>query len=225
MIASVQTAPTASEPTPVSRSSTFPLLLWLVLQLAAASLAAGRVPLAAKYPLDGERLAAHVLLSAQCIAGALLFPFLLRDWRTAAQVIASAAPFQVAAGLLSGAEWEALMAAIAVVDAWLVTIAIWSSCLPTPRSRMIGVAAASLLTLGGGLLGYLRMEFSASESIPTALHTALPLASTFTALDGQRPWGGWLLISLFSAAGLAVFFARARRTLSMERPSASLLDN
>src|SRR5688572_29419877 len=78
-------------------STTGTLLIWLAIQLGATLLAALRIPLAAAYPEPAERLAVHVLLAVQVLAAGMLFPLLLRDWRSALQTIATAVPFQLAA--------------------------------------------------------------------------------------------------------------------------------
>src|SRR5688500_14317068 len=81
--------------------STSPLACWLAIQLGVILLAVSGIPLAARYAEPAERLAAHWMMGAQVVAAGLLFPFLLRDVRNSVQVIATAWPFQLAAGYLS----------------------------------------------------------------------------------------------------------------------------
>src|SRR5215213_7298770 len=136
---SVNSSTTVTDPSPVpSRPppSTAPLLLWLLIQLGAILLVVLRVPLAARYPEPAERLAPHLLLAVQIITAGMLFPFLLRDWRTAVQVVATAIPFQLAAGYLAGLEPRAMLPAIALVLSWIVVLAVWQPNLTTVRHRM-----------------------------------------------------------------------------------------
>src|SRR5215211_6686279 len=104
------TPDTAPTTLPRERSpSTAPLLLWLLIQLGAILLAVLRVPLAAAYREPAEQLAPYLLFAVQVVAAGMLFPFLLRDWRTAVQVIATAIPFQLAAVYLAGLEPRAML--------------------------------------------------------------------------------------------------------------------
>jgi hypothetical protein len=196
-----------------SPSSTAPLALWLGLQLAAVLVAVVRVPLAAQYPEPAEQMAAYLVTGTQGVAAALIFPFLLRSARTTVQVIASTWPFLLAAGYLAGVAPKAMIWPAASITAWLVTLALWASILRTTRAQMVGITIASLLTLGGGLLRYLRLEFAAGTAEPGfALETASPLLSTFAALDGSPSPAGWILLASLAFAAIAVrLFIQVKR--------------
>ena len=159
-----QTAQIAAVPEPpdgpLPRLEFAPVILWLAVQLAALALAAARVPLAAKYPRPEELLAAHLMLTVQVSASALLFPYLMRDWRTAASVIATAWPFLMLASTLAAVPVGRAVAAGAYVTLWLVALAAWAPLLTRPQLQSMGVAFAALVSVGGVALNYLRVEFS-----------------------------------------------------------------
>jgi hypothetical protein len=192
-------------------ASTWPLACWLAVQLGAVLLAVSGIPLAAHYPEPAERLAAHWVMGTQVVTAGLLFPFLLRDLRTSAQVIASAWPFQLAAGYLSAVEPAALASPAMLVTGWLVALATCRAQLRTPRTQAAGVAAATLLTLGCAALGYLRLEFAGADGAPSRRHLedASPLLSTFDSLEGLSTLRAWILLT--GILVISVGFAAARR--------------
>jgi hypothetical protein len=105
------------------------------------------------------------MLVVQIGAAALLFPYLLRDCRAAAMVIAASWVFSILAAFLTGqAEHRILWATAAYVTAWLVGLAIWRSALRSARAQAAGVAIATLLAFGGPLLWYLRAEYGVQSS-------------------------------------------------------------
>ena len=109
-----------------AHAATAPLAVWLLIQLGVLALIVARVPLAAQFPIASERLAPRFVLGAQVVAGALLFPFLLRDIRIAAQIILSAIPFQLAAGYFAGINLRAMIWPALFVEGWLLTLTLWA---------------------------------------------------------------------------------------------------
>lgn len=195
--------------------STGPLAVWLGLQLVATWVAVLRVPLAAHYPEPAEQMAAHLVTGTQVVAGALLFPFLFRSGHAAVQVIASGFPFLLAAGYLAGSAHKDLLWSAAMVSTWLLALALWAPVLRASRARMLGVAVASLLTLGAGLLRYVRIEFAGGGGEPAfGVESSSPLLSTWVAMEGSWAPAGWVLIAalVFSAvaARLTSRFRQAR---------------
>jgi hypothetical protein len=185
--------------------STAPLLLWLVIQLGAILIAALRVPLAAGYPEPAERLAPYLLLAVQVAAVGMLFPFLLRDWRSAVQVVTTAVPFQLSAGYLAGLAVRAMLPAMTFALSWIVVLAIWRTSLRTRQTRVSGICLATCLTLGGGILRYLRLEFGPGSDPGSPLENASPLLTTFAALDGQPTFQGWLTLAALAVSGGCVW--------------------
>jgi hypothetical protein len=126
------------------------------------SISAARIPFFAtkSFPVPADRLALAVMLVTQVSASALSFPFLLRDARAAAMVIAASWPFTILAAFLTGnVELRPLAGAIIYISAWLTGLALWRVALRTDRARAVGVCIATLLTLGIPLLWYLGAEF------------------------------------------------------------------
>jgi hypothetical protein len=204
------TAPTPAADLTASRSSTGPLAIWFVLQLLLTALVAARIPLAARYPEPPEQLAPQLLLCGQVIAASLLFPWLLRDARRSAEVLATALPFQLAGAFLSGTSIREIAPAIGYVDGFMVTLAIWSPVLRSNLAQSIGVALASCLTLGGGMLRYLRVEYSGGSgvSVGHTWETIAPLPSTLHALERQAPVGGWILIAVLAITAMTIRLTR-----------------
>jgi hypothetical protein len=197
--------------------ATGPVLLWLLVQLAALLLASLRIPLAAKYPQPAEALATPVMLAAQVAAASLLFPYLMRDWRTATAVIASAWPFAAVASVLSAAPLRATVAGEAYVTSWLVALALWSAVLRTARLKLYGLAVAATLSVGGAALWYLAHEFSPGPAGAVGgsgdrLLGASPLVASLRHLAPWRPhWAEKLIPTALAAAALLVLLARRRR--------------
>lgn len=189
---------------------TAPLAVWLAIQLAALALAAARVPLAARYPDTGERLALDVVLVAQIAASSLLFPWILRDWTTATLSIALCWPVLALAVWLSGLPPARLPGAAGYATLWLLSLSAWRAALRSHKSQMIAAAVASAWAVGGPLLWYLRVEFTGSASdwappttwfgpVAGALHQARPAEpGDFSAA------GFWLVPAGVLAAGVTV---------------------
>jgi hypothetical protein len=138
------------------------VLVWLLVQGAALGVSAARVPFFAikSFPDPGERLALGVMLVAQIAGAAMLFPYLMRDARAAAMVIASSWPFTILAAFLTGrTDSRPIAAAVVFVTAWLLGLALWRGVLRSDRATAVGVCVAMLLALGAPLLWYLRAEF------------------------------------------------------------------
>ena len=196
---------------------TGPLILWLLIQLAALSLAALRIPLAAKYPRPEEMYATHVLLAAQVAASALLFPYLLRDAQASIAMIAAAWPFAAAAAGLSGLSLSRAAAGEAFVCTWLLALALWRGALQSERARLGAVAVAAMVSLGWAALGYLAIEFNPDMS---AVGESGGQVSRFGPIGGalrqlspnNAPLGDWLLLAAAATAGAAAaLWTRTRR--------------
>ena len=204
------TAPKSGDPQRAPLPSTAPLALWLVLQLGVFALVVCQIPLAAQYAEPAETLAAHLLLGAQVVAAALLFPFLLRDARTAVQIIAAAWPFQLAAGYLAGMSLGAIVWPAVLVTAWLATLALSAPLLRSPRGAAAGTTLAVVLTVGLAALRYLRVEFGGGGAGPlAALEDVSPLLSTFQALEGFSPRRAWIPLALLLGLSIAAVSSRS----------------
>jgi hypothetical protein len=193
---------------PPALQSTAQLLLWLAIQLAAILLAALQIPLAARYPEPAERLAPQLLLAVQVIGAGMLFPFLLRDWRHAVNIAAPGFPFQLAAAYLGGLATREILPASVFVGAWILILTLWRACLRSPGAQMIGVLLATCLTLGGGILRYLRLEFSLTSAAEPTFETASPLLTTLAAVEGNPTVAGWLLLAGLLLAGVGTLAIR-----------------
>jgi hypothetical protein len=213
----VATAAASAGPHTRSLSQIPPLITWLVLQGAALALAAARVPLSAHYPQAGERLAIDLVLAAQIGGAAALFPMLMRDRRTAAVTTSATWPFIAFAALLAALPMGRSMLVGAFVTAWLVVLGLWNAGLRSSKWRAIASAVAVLVTIGGALLWYLRVEFAGpGDGTPPADGRYGPLVAAI-GLAGMEPQhvSTWLFLVLAGLlGGLAAVSRFLRRTRS-----------
>jgi hypothetical protein len=140
------------------------LAVWLSVQLAALALAAGRVPLAARYPAAGERLALDLVLVTQVAVSSLLFPWILRDRTATTFSIALCWPVLALALALSGLPPSHLLGAAGYATLWLAALAAWRVALRSQKAQLVGVSIATAWAVGGPLLWYLRAEFNSGPS-------------------------------------------------------------
>lgn len=146
--------------------------LWMALQLIPLALAAGRVPLSARFPQPAERLAAGEMLAVQIAAAGLLFPMLLKSWNRFSLATLGMWPILYLAGTLAGNSGNQILSAGGYVTAWLLTLTLWRQCLHRFEAQKIAVMIASLWTIGGQVLLYLRLEYGADQSHLALWHAA-----------------------------------------------------
>jgi hypothetical protein len=182
-----------------------------VIQGAALAFSAARIPFFASksFPQPAEVLALGVMLFVQITASALLFPFLMRDLRAAAMVIATTAPFTVLAGFLTGTIDLVLQAyTAAFVLAWLLGLALWRVALRSDRARAVGITVALLVALGGPIAWYLCGEYVFQSS---AVNWRNPdaggpfFAALAVSTQGLAARSSWMLIA--THVGISVFAA------------------
>lgn len=201
----------ATEPFPTTAfPRTWPLLVWLLVQLAALLLSATRVPLAAQYPRAAERLAVYLLLATQLFAAAALMPWLLHGWRQSLLAAASSWPLLGIAAMLSTVPPGRALAAGGYLTAWVATLALWNAAAPSRRVAFVFSAAASAVAAGGGLFWYLREDFgpAGAPTTPAAAWHHGPIPAAFSLASGG-PVGdsGWPALLAMVALGGAVGFA------------------
>lgn len=149
---------------PPAQSLTLPLFVWLVIQLIALALAAGRVSLSAHFAQPAETLALQEMVIVQFAASVMLMPLLLRDARAWLTLSLIAAPMLLIAGSLATASTGRIAMTWAWLVTWLATLALWRRALPA-RRQLTAVAIANLLTLGGLLLAYLESDFGSDSAL------------------------------------------------------------
>ena len=163
-----------------------PVFLWLLIQLAALSLGAFRVPLAARLPPPGGQFAVHTLVAVQIAASALLFPFLLRGAATTLFVILATLPFLQLSSYVSAMPLERTAFAAAHVACWIVTLALWLPVLRTPRTQMLGVGVAVAWSIGTLLVWYARAEAGADGRLTSWREGAFgPIVGGITQLNAS----------------------------------------
>jgi len=185
---------------------TGPLFVWLLVQIGALALAAGRVPLAARYPSTGERYALYLLLGAQVGFAALLFSWLLRDLYAAVLAIASCWPALALAVMLSALKPGALLIAGGFVTLWLAVLTAWRFALRSERWQLIATAVASTWAIGGPVVWYMRAEFnSPMQTSPNPGPFFGPLTGALAQIDGTGGRAGdWVILAGLLALGVTV---------------------
>ena len=167
--------PSIDSPNTAKTSIVAPVLIWVLVQMVPLALSAVRIPLWARGAQPAEQFALPVMLLAQVWAASLLFPWLMRDGRSSAFVIALAGPFVCLAGALTAAEGDQIAIALGMSLGWMVALWLWARVLRTPFGRVFGAAIAGNLTLGGAFAAYSYVEFSQGSFSRIALATGLVL--------------------------------------------------
>jgi hypothetical protein len=126
----------------------FVLVCWLVIQLLALALSLSRLPLWARFDQPTEKFALAIMLVSQSALAALLLPNLVRTWRAAIAVIASAFPFMQLAGLLSDTPGSRVAIASLLVAAWIGMVLLFAGLVQTKRARsMVSTVATSVAVI------------------------------------------------------------------------------
>ncbi len=198
----------------------FTLLLWLLIQLIAISLAAARVPLWAKFPQPGEMLALTFLVTAQLGAASLCLPFLLGDARRAACVIATGWPLAIVAGALSAESLARTAAVELFVSGTLAVGALWANTARGLATERIITAIAALWTVGGAILVYLRAEFMPASTQLIGSATG-PLVAAVRLVTSSNSLPVDLLLALGSLAIVGGSLLIARRVITTKTPRAT----
>lgn len=212
--------------TPDDRSPFWPLLVWLLPQLAVLMLMAGQVPIVAPkaMPRPAELWAARMMITVQVVSAALLFPFLVRDLRATILIGAVAIPMGLLANFLAGtAPRRQIVAPIAYLEIWLATLFLWRVALRSRRSQGIGVAAAMLVALGAVVYYYVRLEYGPSPE-PLLLKGVEGWSPVFGAVAAGEylslTLSGWLLVVACLGSGLIAAGAVSRRSRHLDSPVA-----
>ncbi|MGA2497765.1 MAG: hypothetical protein ABSH20_08495 [Tepidisphaeraceae bacterium] len=184
-----------------------PLLLWLALQFGVLFLAGLQTPLSDKFTRPAERRAIEEMLVAQIAVSSLLFPVILDGlWATLA-AIATAWPMLALAGVLSVRSTGEVVRGATYVSLWIGLLGVWSWILPGRRSRLIGCAVAAGLSIGGGLLAYLQIEFDTTAATTWAdVGFRGPILPALSAAAGWNwePWNGLLYLIVITTVVAAV---------------------
>jgi hypothetical protein len=194
-----------------------PLFAWLALQMLALLAGGFRVPLSARFPAPEEQMALHEMLVVQVVGSALLFPTLFPTLATGILAVAAVPVMTLLAAILASRAPDRTLLAVAVYTSlWVAGLAVWAQLLRTTRAKLGGVAVATLLALGGGMLAYLNREFGApTEPFDWSARGWLgPLVAGMSLLESGAGTGtAWAFLGSFLAAavlGVAVCWWRGR---------------
>ncbi|HEX4055529.1 MAG TPA: hypothetical protein VHX86_14790 [Tepidisphaeraceae bacterium] len=202
------TAPTSS-----SSASAWAISAWLAAQLAALGLCAMRIMLWARAPRAGEQLALYAVLATQIAASALLFPLLMRNLSCAVFAIVTAWPLAQLAAFLADTPIHQLLAAESYVSLWLIALYLWSMVLQNPWAKVFATAIAAMLSLGGPLLWYLRLEFgNVGQPQPRGFADFGPIAGAISlSIPGASTAGVWVIVLLLISGAFGLMWKRIHR--------------
>jgi hypothetical protein len=194
-------------------TATAALGIWLVTQLIALGICAGRAMLWARAPRAGEQLALFVMLAMQIAMSALLFPHLLGSVRCTLLAIATAWPMAQLAAYLSDEPLIHLVLGELYVSAWMIGLAIWSQVLASPWSKLLGIGIASMVSLGGPMLWYLRADFGGDQlQLPLwSMSMFGPICGAISQIVPEGSNLGWTIPASVLGAGLLGYFLKRTR--------------
>ncbi len=191
-----------------------PMAVWLIVQLGALAIGCFGVPLAAKRIHPPEALSIYVMAVAQAGAAALLWPMLMRSWRTSLAILLTAQPFYQACSFLSATPRSASLFANGIIFVWLITLAVLPRCSKTTTFMYLMRAIVITWCLGGAVLAYLAAEFSS----PINATLAGPIAQILSALQGETVARALLLDSILLAITVFSCVVMLRKS-SKQNPS------
>lgn len=190
---------------------------WLAGNCIALAIAAGRVPLSARYPQPAEALTAHVVVAVQVILAALLAPTLLSRCGMVVFVAVSGAAFVELAGVLAQVPQRQILMVITYGAIWIGGISVSITSLPF-RWKSPLHSTLALATLLGPLLLYLSIEANQKNLAGNAAQL-LPVLSGLTLIDiSHFEIRTWVVVFLPSAPGilyLTTMKIRRRRHLNV----------
>lgn len=193
------------------------IALWSALQCVALLVAAAGVRLWPHPPDPPESLALPVLVTVQIVSAALLFPDLFADRTTASVSLAVVAPALFCAGVLSATPPARVTELLTYVAVWMIGLSAWAQLARTVAVRAAAVCGALILSVGGALLWYVRVEAAAQTGVPPPDPIRYgPLTAAVALSTSDRRFSVNLdhfevAVPLLSAVGPLAFTARRRR--------------
>ena len=165
------------------------------------------------------------MLAMQIAMSALLFPLLLGNLRSTIPTIVTAWPMALLAANLSDSTANHLVVGELYVCALMIGLYLWSKMLPTTWSKLLGVGVASMLSVGGPVLWYLRADFG-PDQLQSPIRSMSMFGPICGAISQMVPEGsglGWAIPAGVLAAGLGGYFSKRTRgkfrdRLSTDRP-------
>jgi hypothetical protein len=186
------------------------LAAWLLPQLAVLAFCTARIGLWATAPQASELFALPVMVGVQVAAAAVIFPQLSRR-TNAAMALLAAWPMGLIAATLGAAPIGTAIRVEIAVSAWIIAIALSSSAASAWRGCGTAWAIALLWSVGGGLLLYLRLEFSAAAPpLPALIAGPLVYAIRIAIQEANTSIFPPLAPTAFSAVFFTISQARRR---------------
>lgn len=186
------------------------LAFWMIAQVAALALAAGRFPLSAHFFEPAERMAVEELLIIQLVVASLTFPLLLRSAYGSFVTMITAIAMIFLANALSRYPLRQLVSSLVYLEACLLAMAIWAHLLRNLRSQLIDVCVSGGLTVFMTALWYLSREYR--PDAPDWLQYFSPISAVIRLLDESgKIWAFASLPATFLLVGIVIRAARRTR--------------
>jgi hypothetical protein len=208
----------SGKPNIESALSLWTIAIWLAIQLAALALCASRFMFWARSIAVSEQLALHAIIAVQIASASLLFPHLLRTWRSTILAMVSGIVLAQLAGELADIPPKSLLFAEIYVVGWLAGLHLLSRSLPTDLSRLIASSLVTMISVGGPVLWYLRADFSGADSanlhVPS-ISVFGPVAGGISQIGPDRSFIPWVFVGIvFAVGGIQMLRNSARRKIS-----------
>ncbi len=183
-----------------------PMAVWLVIQLAALAIGCFGVPLSAKRLNPPESLSMVVMAVTQAGVAALLWPMLMRSWRSTLAVLLASLPFFRAAAFLSATPRSETLSSCGILFVWLITLAVLPRESKTTTFMFFSRVVVIAWSIGGAVMAYLAAEFS--SPINPAL--AGPITQILSALQGDNASHAFIVDGALLCAAIIVRAMQSR---------------
>jgi hypothetical protein len=154
------------------RDATGALIVWILAQTLVLVLITRETSI---IPGLSRRDALAVLAACDAGLAGMLFPALVRTGWGCAEALATMLILLMLAGAACGAGWMRVASAGGYVAGWLAALRFWEWAFRGRRSSF-GSAVGTLVVLGGALLAYLAVDFTAPGARQILEHSPIPAA-------------------------------------------------
>jgi hypothetical protein len=196
------------------------VLAWGVVNLVLLGIGASKLPLWVHHPYPRESLALQELLCGQVLLASLFFPLIAASGSLLIN-LAVMLPIDELGGMMSNASQMQVLRCYAWVCLWIVGLAGCGMVWKRPEPRIIASALASIFTIGGAVLDYLRWEAAAARGQGSSFQplSLLPFFGRFCQDMNPVTWVLAVLIPLWLGVVLVLPWRQNRHSISLQNAS------
>jgi hypothetical protein len=175
------------------------MIFWLMIQLGLLGMGVWQVRM---YDGDRGNNALEWMIGGQIATMALIFGLWMDRWDKVGIWIGSCWPMGILAGLISGREVSSILAGCFYVSIWFIVLGLWRWIGKNTKEGHCGLLGG-LATLGGGLLAYLRSEFTLGfvDGWGDTIHLG-PLTEGLWIVASGKNWSGSFLLYITIITGV-----------------------